>query len=31
MITILIDNPEKTVTKFKITAGESIKISFDFV
>ncbi len=31
MISILIDNPDKNINKFKISAGESIKISFEFV
>ena len=31
MIAILIDNPEKQITKFKVSAGETLKISFDFI
>lgn len=30
MVSILIDNPSKNITRFKVSAGEDIKISFDF-
>jgi len=31
MIAILIDNPEKQITKFKVSAGKTVEISFDFI